>query len=491
MEHILKKITRRLKYYLIIIRSSRVFVSERKYARRVAHSRSTWKAKDFKEFNNELSKFINKKKSLIDFDDKFYLSMHPDVNEACKKGIFECGYIHFCIHGKSEQRLHSLPSALKPYDKIATVGKGLFGLKSSLQSKFVGHLPNISKVAPMKENHMTIIIPEINSDIFYAGYQDFFSKMRDISTKYTSIDILVTNYFELSLDEYLVKQYLPSARIRVLKNVKDIFYVPKIIFVYSSDTFHIAAKLFKDLNRIVYYCQDIEYGFSALGTDYIRAKTALSQSKNLIVSTELLKNYLVDHKLINPTNLMTVAPVITTFDVSSHKNKKLFFYYRPEFYNSRNLHEIIDDAIVHFCEKYSGYTIYLVGSVKTVYSYDKDDNRIVCLSKLAKDKYIELISSCDVCVSLIYSAHPGVIAYQAAASGIPTVTNTFGNRSKDILEMISSNIVPYNPLKESLLEKIETAMTRTKGKKVYNSEILEKNDNTTIAKFIDRISVSN
>ena len=72
---------------------------------------------------------------------------------------------------------------------------------------------------------------------------------------------------------------------------------------------------------------------------------------------------------------------------------------------------------------------------------------------------------------MIYSAHPGVIAFQAAASGIPTVTNVFENRNALLLRQISQNIVPYDPVRENLLELIEEALNMPKGKKSFNETL--------------------
>nr|WP_038892271.1 glycosyltransferase [Yersinia enterocolitica] len=93
--------------------------------------------------------------------------------------------------------------------------------------------------------------------------------------------------------------------------------------------------------------------------------------------------------------------------------------------------EVILTTVEQFCKKHSGYEIFLVGTVDTSYSIKIQNTDVTVLSKLPKKEYIDLLASCDVVIALIYSAHPGVIAFQAAASGIPTVTNEFDNRKKD------------------------------------------------------------
>ena len=127
----------------------------------------------------------------------------------------------------------------------------------------------------------------------------------------------------------------------------------------------------------------------------------------------------------------------------------------------------------------------MVGSVDTRYSYKINGNSVYIINKLPKKDYIRLISSCDVVVSMIYSAHPGVIAFQAAASGIPTVTNVFENRDATMLTQISENILPYDPLQDDLLELIEKALTMPKGIKSFNGALFSGSQNQSLADFID------
>jgi len=133
------------------------------------------------------------------------------------------------------------------------------------------------------------------------------------------------------------------------------------------------------------------------------------------------------------------------FDVQPGRTGRLFIYFRPEAFNQRNLPENVWDAAMRFCDTHEGFELYLVGTVRTAFSFERHGNRVFVISKLPPASYVSLISSCDAVVALIYPPHPGVIAYQAAASGIPTVTNTFENRTADDLRRISDNIVPFDP----------------------------------------------
>ena len=129
----------------------------------------------------------------------------------------------------------------------------------------------------------------------------------------------------------------------------------------------------------------------------------------------------------------------------------------------------------------------MVGSVGTRYSFEINGTAIYIISKLPKKDYVQLISTSDAIVSMIYSAHPGVIAFQAAASGIPTVTNVFENRDACLLKQISENIVPYDPVRDDLLELIEEALNMPKGRKLFNKSLYSVPESQSLDDFIDAI----
>ncbi|MGZ8240528.1 MAG: glycosyltransferase, partial [Methylobacter sp.] len=219
---------------------------------------------------------------------------------------------------------------------------------------------------------------------------------------------------------------------------------------------------------------------------YIRSEVAIASSRNIIISTTLLYNFLKDKGLLTDSqHVLITTPKIKPIDVKPEKNKRLFFYFRPESFQSRNLPEILMEAAEQFCDKYTGYEIFMVGTIDTCYSYRINGNSIFVNSKLAKEEYLNLLASCDLVVSMIYSAHPGVIAFQAAASGIPTVTNVFENRDAALLKSISGNIVPYDPIRENLLDRIELALTLPKGRPSFNKYLYGPNEGLTISSLVD------
>jgi len=449
---------------------------------RLAYAKSDLKNLDFSRFQHELELHIAKKASLIDFDENFYLNVHRDVAEVIAKGDYSCGYIHYCLAGQYERRVWSNHQLEQIFSIMPNFPDGFFAPVN------IRPLPrcstDLSNLPRSPEPFFLIFFSHLQDDLFFAGYTEFFHDFSPIFSRFPKIILSVESE---KFNPGLVTRY--SNRIEVIqaKEVARLQYRPDLLLCHNTRLFTKGKQLFNDPNRIIYNCQDFEPGFFPYGAEYVEAEKAIADSRNIIVSTDLLRNFLDDRHLLNQKRVFTTSPKIEPFDVPPEKTKRIFFYFRPESFNQRNLPETLMEVAEDFCRKHRGYEIYMVGSVDTRYSYRINGTPIYVISRLPKKEYIQLISSCDVVVSMIYSAHPGVVAFQAAASGIPTVTNVFGNRTALLLKQISENIVPYDPVRENLLELIEVALNMPKGKKSFNRVLYSGRQEESLCDFIDTV----
>jgi hypothetical protein len=433
---------------------------------KIVHAKSDLRHVPFPEFCEELRKHIAQQESRIDFDEKFYLTSHPDIAQEVARGAVPCGYVHYCLCGQFEGRIHS-DRALKRD----------FGQKPVCPSGFLAPVDrppvrleiNLDVLPDAPQSTLLILFSHLQEDLFFAGYAEFF---RDYSPVFSRFRRVVISVEHPEFDKSLAMRYSPTIEVIHRSGLGGFRYKPQLVVAFNAHLTHYAHKMMPaHLDRIIYYCQDLESGFFPFGLDYIIGERAIANSQNLVVSTEILKNYLEKRGLITDQKVHVTCPRTDPFHVAGAKTKKLFFYYRPEMFHKRNLPEVLKEVVLEFCEKYTGYEIYMVGTVATSYSYKVNGTQVYVLSKLPKEQYLALISSCDVVVSLIYAAHPGVIAYHAAASGIPTVTNVFENRSASLLKRMSANLVPYDPVRDSLLAAIETALQMPKGQPSFHSEL--------------------
>ena len=450
---------------------------------RMVHSKSDLRTMVFSQFCDELEKHISKQESKIDFDENSYLSANQDVAAEVAKGCVSCGYAHYCLYGQYEGRMHS-DRQLK--HRLSINPSYPSGFLAPIDYPPLRNRKNLTQLPQSPRPFLLILFSHLQEDLFFAGYSDFFKDHISVFDHFDRVIIAVEN---AEFDRKLALRYLSRIEVIHSSEIGALKYKPDIIIGFNAHLTCTAYLMLPDNpERVVYYCQDFESGFFSYGADYIIGEKAISGSRNLIVSTTLLRKFLVNRGLVNDAQQVFVTnPKIEVLDVQKIKTNRLFFYYRPESFNKRNLPEALMAAVREFCFKYSDYEIYMVGSVATSYSFKINGTQVFVISKLPKKDYDELISSCDVVVAMIYSAHPGVIAFQAAASGIPTITNVFENRDASLLKDISANIVPYDPVRDSLLVAIEQALAMPKGQPSFDEALYSGNQQGSLVDFYDNI----
>ena len=455
---------------------------ERKYYRKI-YENSDYTFLSLDGFIGELKLHNAGKTSKIDFDETFYLQANTDVAMMLSNGSFESGFVHFCLSGSKENRKWSNRQLTKKFNLQPNYPTGMFApVKIGPHQKIE---PLFKTLSTSKEPFLLILFGHLQSDLFYAGYNAFFGDFVPVFDQFSKIILSVESD---TIEPGLATQYADKIEVINQKQLKNIQFMPDVIVGFSNHEVNKALAMFNNPERLIYYCQEYEAGFYPFGTDFIKAERAITTPGNIILSTGLLKNFLQKKQLLNKSNVFVTSPEIEVLAVKPEKTKKLFFYFRPEYFHTRNIPEILWETVHRFCETHSGYEIYMVGSIETRFSFEINHNPVFVLSKLPKTDYINLITSCDVVVAMIYSAHPGVIAFQAAASGIPTITNIFDNRDAATLKQISDNIVPFDPVNDLLLDKIELALSMPKGKKSFDQELYGgKKEDLTLSEFILKI----
>lgn len=458
------------------------------HAIRVAYDASSYSNQySYEWFSENVYLIALGRDSEIDFDEEFYLRHNADISHAVKSGGLCCGYVHFCTLGKYELRVWSSKKIYEFRPDGPVLGTGLAEPKNIFPLPH--YSPDLSTLPESEERSLVILIPFLIDDLFFAGYSGFFADMALIFPLFSDVKVIVGN---ANYNERLLDKYGNNIQVIPFSKISQIATKPTLIYSFDTETFFQAKHVFGELERIVYYCQDYESGFYPYGSMYVRSQSSIHLSKNIVFSTGILAKSIESKGLLSEdVNIHITAPTIEPFSVSEDKCKKIFFYYRPEFFNSRNMPELIMRTVIDFCQKHQGYEIYLVGAVGTSFSQNINGTNVIILSKLAKNDYLDLISACDAVVALIYSDHPGVIAYQTAASGIPTVTNTFEIRKADYIHSISSNLVAFDPIKDSLVDKIEVALSMPKGNCNFNLANYEQKSQSNFYDFNLKIMETN
>lgn len=449
---------------------------------RAVHARSDLRAMEFSQFCAELKKYRARQESRIDFDEDFYLEANPDIASRVQAGAISCGYVHYCLTGKYEVRSWSDRQLKHRFSIRPHYPNGFFApsVPAPLSNPInLGHLP----CSP--QSLLLVLLSHLQEELFFAGYSEFF---KDYGPVFERFDRVVIAVEHAGFDPSIALRYSSKLEVMHMSALNLLEFQPDTIVAFNAHLTCMAFQMLPDHpERVVYYCQEFESGFYPYGVDYVIGEKAIASSHNLIVSTELLRKFLLDRGLVRQQRVFVIRPKIEVLNVPEAKTKRLFFYYRPEYFHKRNLPEALMQAVQGFCQKYSGYEIYMVGSVATSYSFKINGTQIYVVNKLPKREYVELISSCDVVISMIYAAHPGVIAFQTAASGIPTVTNVFENRDSALLKQISKNIVPYDPVRDDLLAAIEQALIMPKGQVSFDEVLYYGRQRGSLVDFHDDI----
>jgi hypothetical protein len=219
---------------------------------------------------------------------------------------------------------------------------------------------------------------------------------------------------------------------------------------------------------LLHYCLESDEVFHLPGPLQLRCQRSIYKSRHLVIHSGLLARYLESRGYLHPEVLLHLAPANIKYISGIQPNnadRTLFFYFRPEQHNLRNMAAEVWAAAETFAKRHAGegWTMYLMGTVGTNLSKVVAGNDLIVLSKLPMATYQAIISRARAAVALIQAPHPGVIAFQAAASGIPTVTNTYINRSAEDLKQISKNIIPWEPLTQELVDALEEAVQAPHG----------------------------
>lgn len=334
--------------------------------------------------------------------------------------------------------------------------------------KFPGNpVPDFRHLQPIdKDDTLLIIVNHLQSIVYYAGYSIFFDALRTIRGKFTRVVVgVVTQPYEPGLLENLHSD-LTVCSVRELP--QHIQGLPKLTAVNSALLHHDVLDHLPPGAPLLHYCLESDEVFHLPGPLQLRCQRSIYNSRHLVIHSGLLARYLESRGYLHPEVRLHLAPATIKYISGIQPNnvdRTLFFYFRPEQHNLRNMAAEVWAAAETFATRHAGegWTLYLMGTVGTNLSKVVAGNDLIVLSKLPMATYQAIISRARAAVALIQAPHPGVIAFQAAASGIPTVTNTYVNRSASDLKQISKNIIPWEPLTQELVDALEEAVQAPHG----------------------------
>ncbi len=225
--------------------------------------------------------------------------------------------------------------------------------------------------------------------------------------------------------------------------------------------------------KFIYFIQDYEKIFYANSTEAALAYNTYLMDYFPIFSTDILKNFFYENDIGNinerqkeyfvfntasSTYLPNKNEFIEKHNLISSK-KKFIFYGRPS--TARNCYNlglaVIKKAIENNILSPDEWEFYSVGDKKFVYYFSKDVY-IKGLPFISPEAYALSLHTYDLGLSLMMSPHPSMLPIDLALAGVPVVTNTYKNKTKESLQNISKNIYSAELSVDALVKEIQNTL---------------------------------
>ncbi|GJD39818.1 MULTISPECIES: class I SAM-dependent methyltransferase [Methylobacterium] len=216
--------------------------------------------------------------------------------------------------------------------------------------------------------------------------------------------------------------------------------------------------------RVVYILQEDERMFYPHGDEQLRAyNTMRTPGLRRVVNTKLLYDHLIDTGITglreHATWFEPAFPDSAYFPDRVQRQKRNFFFYaRPN--NARNLYllglETLNAAVEQGILKPDEWNIHFVGRDLPVMAFP-GGMPITIIESLPWDKYVTMLRSMDLGLSLMLTPHPSYPPLDLAACGAVAVTNSYG--LKQSLATYSDNLICAEPTVDALLEALRSGVS--------------------------------
>jgi len=420
------------------------------------------------------------------FDEAWYRAFYADVRRAIGSGALACGFQHYVLGGRSEQRLPR------------------FELSQALEVRLPGVTrPTLMQRTPDLEQRLTpgkvhlvreqgprfwFIMPWINPDIAFGGHIAALELILALHRGGYAVGIMCTQDPKADKEYFIWRE--TRAELRALMqaipvlNLQGMDSIPvgadDAFIVYSVWDLRLGAQLAGFTRRAVpmLLTQEYEPAFHSNSSVRLLCERAYDIPHFPIINSPFLRRYLQAHA-IGPfrsdnardgrdyavfEHRVAPMPRQTARALAERSTRTLVAYARPEAHAERNLFEILLIALRRACAKGvfgPQWRFVGVGALTAIEPITLGPNQaLVMRQKMTEAEYHEHVQSVDIGVSLMYAPHPSVVPFELATTGAIVVTNTYENRSAADLARICENIVPAAPSIEGVVAALEEAVAR-------------------------------
>ena len=344
-------------------------------------------------------------------------------------------------------------------------------------------------ISPAEPPRLNILQEMIDFRYFFGGYIGMFQFARHLAQLGQKIRLVVleSQGFDPAFWRSEIKKY------RGLEDTFDLIEIASAadrsipLAVSPADRFlatscwtaHVAHDAAQRTNGkpFLFLIQEYEPCFVPHGSLHAISSAAYDLPHLGIFSTELLRDYFRQNRIglyangaaAGDARSLSFQNAILPFDITPERlartgKNKFLFYARPEDHAQRNMFELGILALRHAMNAGAlnpkQWDFLGIGTVGTSFTVPLPGTTLRTLPRTNLKIYADLLPTCDLGLSLMYTPHPSLVPLEMAAAGMIAVTNTFANKSAEALRAISSNIEPAAPTIPAIAEALARAEAR-------------------------------
>lgn len=340
----------------------------------------------------------------------------------------------------------------------------------------------IDRSAPRRVN---LLIPEINFARFYGGYIAKFHLARKLAAAGWRVRVVTVDQCVRDMDGW-------RRGIAAYDGLEDIFDRIEVVCCHDRSvaipmspgdrviattwwTAYIANALMPRLEceRFVYLIQEYEPFTFPMGSYFALANASYDFPHTALYSTALLQEFFQAngigylHGADTPLegdydyfeNAIISYPVGAAPARVDQHPRRLLFYARPEAHAARNMFEIGYLALSRAIE--SGvfdrsWEFHGIGSSHGDIPLP-GGRTLKMLGKFGLREYKSRLLEYDLGLALMYTPHPSLLPLEMAAAGMAVVTNSCGNKTREKMARISSNLLSAVPTIDGVTAELEAA----------------------------------
>jgi len=352
------------------------------------------------------------------------------------------------------------------------------------------------KIAPLAfaaqddaDARINLLIPTIDLEHFFGGYIAKFNLARRLSERGLRVRIVTVDPVGS----------LPRSWKRTIESyegLSGLFERVEVAFGRESDqielsrsdafiattwwTAHIAHAALRSVEaeQFLYLIQEYEPFTFPMGSHAALAAESYRLPHAALFSTELLRGYFRRHAIgvyaggekagdeasTSFQNAITAVHPPTAAELGGREARRLLFYARPEPHAARNLFELgvlgLGEALRQGV--LDGWELHGIGTTAPGRRIALGGGvALELLPRATQGSYADALRRHDVGLALMYTPHPSLVPIEMASAGMLAVTNSFENKTPEVMAEISSNLVTVEPTVAGVVAGLRTAVERS------------------------------